>query len=89
VFDEAMNGSEEVLSCFVLDYPIKTQAGTPTLFSERISWRKEFPDVKLSIIGFEAIVDDDAKAMVHHFIVRVLLITNNGQSQIVKVTLGG
>jgi hypothetical protein len=85
VFDAAMkSGSEGSFELRALDYPIKAQETeyVDFCFSREDILAQGVPDVeKLSIVGFEAIISDDAKAMVHHFIVRGSPNTNDGQSQ--------
>jgi hypothetical protein len=85
VFDAAMkSGSEGSFDIRAMDYPIKAQETeyVEFCFSREDILAQGVPDVeKLSIIGFEPIIDDDAKAMVHHLIIRGSPNTNDGQSQ--------
>jgi hypothetical protein len=85
VFEAAMQseaeGSFELLT---LDYPIKAQETeyADFCFSREDILAQGVPDVeKLSMIGFEAIIDEEAINMVHHFVLWGSTSTNDGQSQ--------
>jgi hypothetical protein len=84
VFTAAMqSGAEGSFELRASDYPIKEQETEykDFCFSREDILAQGVPDIeKMSIIGYEAIIDEDAKAMVHHFIVRGSPSTNNGES---------
>lgn len=85
VFDAAMkSGAEGSFELRALNYPIKAQETeyADFCFSKEDILAQGVPDVeKLSVIGFEAIISEEAKAMVHHFIVRASPNANDGQSE--------
>jgi hypothetical protein len=85
VFQETMQtGAEGSFELRASDYPIKLMDTEYALFciSREDILAQGAPDVeKLTIVGFEPIVDDDTRAFVHHFIVNGSTSTNNGESQ--------
>jgi hypothetical protein len=86
VFEAAMqNGAEGSFELRAFDYPIKAQETeyVDFCFSREDILAQGVPDVegKISLIGFEPIVDEDAKAFLHHFIVWGSPNTNDGTSQ--------
>jgi hypothetical protein len=85
VFDAAMlRNAEGSFEIRAVDYPIKAKETEYVnfCFSREDILAQGVPDVdKLSFIGFEPIIDEDAVAMVHHFIVKTSANTNDGMSQ--------
>lgn len=86
IFQAAMQsgGVEGSFDVRASNYPVKLQDTEYVNFcaSRDDILAQGAPDVdKMSIIGFEPIIDDNSKAFIHHFTITGSVSTNNGFSQ--------